>query len=61
MYLLVQYSLDSSLSMSSLAIHLSMCYYMCVLEGAYVWCVILVPFVVRDGEYGNGIGVIFCC
>ena len=24
----------------------------------YVWCVILVPFVVQNGEYGNGIGVI---
>ena len=26
-----------------------------------MWCVILVPFVVRNGEYSNGIGVIFCC
>ena len=26
-----------------------------------MWCVILIPFIVRDGEYGNGVGVIFCC
>ena len=26
-----------------------------------MWCVILVPFVVRNGEYSNDIGVIFCC
>ena len=39
----------------------SMCYYICVSKRTYVWCVILVPFVVRNGEYNNGIGVIFCC
>ena len=26
-----------------------------------MWCVISVPFVVRNGEYSNGIGIIFCC
>ena len=33
---------------------------MCVSKRTYVWCVILVPFVVRNDEYGNGVGVIFC-
>ena len=32
---------------------------MCVLEGTYVWCVILIPLIVRDGEYGDSVGVIF--
>ena len=34
---------------------------MCVFKRTYVWYVILVPFVVRNGEYGNGVVVIFCC
>ena len=24
-----------------------------------MWCVILVPFIIKNGEYGNGIGDIF--
>ena len=38
-----------------------MCYYMYVSKRTYVWCVNLVPFIIRNGEYGNGIEVIFCC
>ena len=34
---------------------------MSVWKRSYVWCVVLIPFVVRNSEYDNGIRVIFCC
>ena len=38
-----------------------MCAITCVSWKGPMCGVILVPFVVRDGEYGNGVGIIYCC
>ena len=38
-----------------------MCVIKCVSRKGPMCGVILVPFVVRNGKYGNGVGVIFCC
>ena len=34
---------------------------MSVWKRFYVWCVVLIPFVVRNREYGNGVSVISYC
>ena len=42
-------------------VSVGICAIICVWERTYMGCVILVPFIVRNGEYGNGMRVIFCC
>ena len=46
---------------SYVIVYVDMCTITCMSRKGPMFGVILAPFVVRNGEYGNGVGVFFCC